>query len=84
MCLSRLFIPTAHEICIGHAGHFYNCENGHTFVITEVRESFSNARLCINDALVVWWCHGGIEVSRVSGADRRWRSPSHRIEHPRG
>lgn len=21
----------------GHAGHFYNCQNGHTFVITEVR-----------------------------------------------
>jgi len=72
------------KFVIGHAGHFYNCENGHTFVITEVRGMFSNARLCINDASAVRWCHGGFDVSRVSGTDRRWRSPSPCIEHSCG
>jgi len=72
------------KFVIGHAGHFYNCENGHTFVITEVREIFSNARLRINDASVVWWCHGGFDVSRVSGTDRRWQSQSPCIEHSCG
>jgi hypothetical protein len=26
-------------MCAGHSGHFYNCQNGHTFVITEVRSN---------------------------------------------
>jgi len=72
-------VPTTHETCTGHAGHFYNCENGHTFVITEVRNVFSNARRRINLVFAVWWCNAGFNMSRVSSANRRWRSSSSRI-----
>jgi len=72
------------KFVIGHAGHFYNCENGHTFVITEVREMLPNVRPHTNNAFAVWWCYGGFEVSRVSSTDRRWRSPSPCIEHSCG
>jgi len=67
-------IRTTHDICAGHSGHFYNCENGHTFVITEVRDMFSDSQRCINLLFVVWWCHGGFYVPRVSSTNRRWQS----------
>lgn len=51
-----------------HRGHFYNCENGHTFVITEVgiMLSFSKNRK-VDDLLLVlvWWRYARGEVPRV-------------------
>ena len=67
------------KLCAGHAGHFYNCENGHTFVITEVCEINPSSRILI-DIFVVRWCHGGCDMSGVSSADRGQQSSSHVIE----
>ena len=75
----RLFSSLT-KCCAGHTGHFYNCENGHTFVITEVCESYPSTRTPINIS-AVWWCHAGFSVSRVSSTDRRWRSPSCCVKH---
>jgi len=72
-------VPTTHEMCTGHAGHFYNCENGHTFVITEVCDVLSDARFRVDLAFVVWRCNAGFDVSRVPSANRRWPPSSSRI-----
>ena len=54
-------ILIAHGVCIvNHSGHFYNCENGHTFVITEVRKTLFSTRLHINDTLQ---CGGAMQAS---------------------
>jgi hypothetical protein len=65
--------PSPHKICTGSSGRFLNCRNGHPFVITEVREVSSNTRLCLNVALVVWWCRTGVDMPRVRRANRRYR-----------
>ena len=77
-CALRLPSPLT-KICAGHAGHFYNCENGHTFVITEVCKTYPIARISI-DIFVVRWCHAGCDMPGVSSADRRRQSPSFGIE----
>ena len=46
-------ISNASGICTGRAGYFYNCENGHTFAITEVRATFSKAGLILSQR---WFC----------------------------
>jgi hypothetical protein len=61
---------TTYKSCAGHAGHFYNCENGHTFVITEVCKTYPSTRISI-DIFVVWWRHGGFGMPGVSSTDRR-------------
>jgi hypothetical protein len=72
---SAIILPLT-KFSIGHAGHFYNCPNGHTFVITEVREMCSVCPdFCVNDAFVVWWRHGSFDVPRMSSANRRRQSP---------
>lgn len=50
-----------------HRGHFYNCANGHTFVITEVGRCFALFRRFKKLTFVlskVWWCHGGQSMVR--------------------
>ena len=47
-------------------------------------DTFPTPYLRLMEYPVVWRCHGGLEMSRVSGANWRWRSPSHDFKYSRG
>ena len=64
---------------IAHSGHFYNCQNGHTFVITEVCDIL----LLVQFRLIVIGfsqCGGAMESARCPECKAPIGGSSHRID----
>lgn len=64
---------------IAHRGHFYNCENGHTFVITEVRSELSVLHSRHSKARVLQ-CGGAVEASRCPECNAPIGGSGHRLD----
>jgi len=62
-----------------HAGHFYNCSNGHIFVITEVRE-WHRRELMVTNVLIWMQCGSAMERLRCPECGAAIGGSSQRID----
>jgi len=66
-----------------HRGHFYNCENGHTFVIDDVRKTPLIPRLIqtVDCTFTVRRSNASVALPRVQGPDWRYQPSTTGIQY---